>query len=361
MRRTANLAGVTMTLVALSAASLGVACSGGEDGGRQLNGANGSGSGSGNGTGGSTVLPGSGGGTVLPGTGSGSGTGGIPNQECNDTTGKCTCINVAVFGTQATYGAVPGSDGVSAIQAWLNENSSAEVQLFREKPAITAEFLEQFQVIILEDPRAVAKGAKWVYSAEEIAAVETWVRNLSAAGQPRGIISLTGYSDDGNEVDPTNALLAFSGMQYVPNSDTLGSSSDSCGYCLGNSVAETQWTAGHMITENIVAVGAFHGRAINVTGADVQTISTTGTTVLGAAAQVGAGRVFMFHDEWVTYNSQWDGAGLQNDCRTVDVNHSCYGVHPSTSYQTSTFWYNALRWVSGDPVCFDITDPSIIK
>ena len=29
-----------------------------------------------------------------------------------------------------------------------------------------------------------------------------------------------------------------------------------------------------------------------------------------AATGVDAGRVFVFHDEWITYNSQWTGAGL---------------------------------------------------
>ena len=230
------------------------------------------------------------------------------------------------------------------------------MQLFHEKPAITADFLAQFDVIILEDPRAVKDGPKWAYTADEIAAVEAWVR-----GGPHGIIALTGYSADAGEIDPTNQLLAFSGLQYT-TTDTLGTNPDTtCGYCLGNSVPEKEWNAAHLISKNITAVGAFHGRAITVNNPAAETVTTTGTTILGASVQVDQGRVFMFHDEWVTYTSQWDGTGLTDDCRTLDANHTCKNVHPSLTYQTSTFWYNALRWVSGEPQCFDINDETIIK
>ncbi len=350
--------------VVVTALALGVACSGEEGTGRQIDGnrpPGGSGSGSGSGTGGA-ILGSGGGGVILPGTGS-TGSGGSATREPKcDEAGKCSCINIAVFGQQGAFGAVPGMDGVSAIQQWLNENSSAAAALFREKPAITAEFLSQYDVIILEDPRSVKDGPKWQYSAEEIAAVETWIRT-APDGLARGIISLSGYSADAAEVDPTNALLAFSGMQYVAGSDTLGSSTDTCAYCLGNSVPQREWNAAHPISANISAVGAFHGRSVTVSGA-AETVSTQGTTILAAAAQVDLGRVFMFHDEWVTYNSQWNGQGLTNNCLTeyeTDPNHACRQVHPSTTYQTSTFWYNALKWVSGDPQCFDITDPTIIK
>lgn len=306
---------------------------------------NGSGSVGNTGTGSITIGPDSG----------GNGTGGR-EAKC-DAMGNCTCINVAVFGQQGNFGAVPGMDGTSAIQAWLNTNSSAEVALFRDKPAINADFLAQFDVIILEDPRAVKDGPKWSYGPDEIAAVEAWLR-----GGAKGIIALSGYSADAAEVDPTNALLAFSGLQYVAGSDTLGSASGQCAYCLGNSVSETEWNTAHPIAANITAVGAFHGRSVTVNNAAAVTVSTAGSTVLGATVQVDQGRVFMFHDEWVTYTSQWNGAGLQDDCRTIgDPNHSCLNVHPSTTYQTSTFWYNALRWVSGEPQCFDIMDDSIIK
>ncbi len=334
-------------------ATFAIACGGGEDEKRTLD--NGGGSTTGTGSVSGTGSLGTGTGSVLlPGSGGGDGSGG--REAVCDAMGNCTCINVAVFGQQGNYGAVPGMDGTSAIQAWLNENSSADVQLFHDKPAINAEFLAQFDVIILEDPRATKDGPKWVYGADEIAAVEAWVR-----GGPRGIIALSGYSADQGEVDPTNQLLAFTGMQYVGSSDTLGSASGSCAYCLGNSVSETGWNTAHPIAKNITAVGAFHGRSINITGQGVETISTDGATVLGAVAQVDQGRVFMFHDEWVTYTSQWDGTGLQNDCRALDANHMCLNVHPSTTYQTSTFWYNSLRWVSGEPQCFDINDETIIK
>lgn len=284
------------------------------------------------------------------------------DPRCDDQ-GNCTCINIGMIGRNGTYGAVPGQDTNAALVAWLNENSSAAAQSHTTQPALNAEFLASYDVIILqalETPTTdTAPGTQWQFSAEEVAAFEAWVR---AGG---GVIALTGYGSFPDEAMTTNALLTFSGLQYAGLTgpgDTMneGSCPDECCYCYGASIPSTGWLATHPISANLRAVGAYYGRSITAP-ATAEAVARTGTMTLGATVQLDAGRVFMFHDEWVTYTSQWDGTDLVDDCRQEPETYPCHDKHPANDYQVPQFWYNALKWVSGDVSCFDIRDPEIIK
>jgi hypothetical protein len=296
-------------------------------------------------------------------TTSSDGAGGTAPRDlrCDENGQNCVCINIGMFGRLGTYGAVPGMDSNAALEAWLDANSSAAADTMLTKPTLTAEFLANYDVIILQALESLeGAGQQWQFSADEIAAFEAWVR---AGG---GVISLMGYGAYPDEAGPTNALLAFTGLQYsglTGPGDTADPDTcpNECCYCLGNSIATTGWDATHPISANITAVGAFWGRSITM-GANTQLVAKVGSKTFGATAQVDAGRVFAFHDEWVTYTSQWDGTGLEDDCRDItDPNHSCLDVHPSTEYQVPQFWYNSLRWASGDVACFDINNDDIIK
>ena len=337
----------------------GLAACGSDEGTRKVGGGSSPGAGaSGNGDGsGATGNQGTGS-TLLPPDGTGGTDDGGREVVCNDD-GVCTCIGIAVFGRQGTYGAVPGSDGTSAIEAWLNENSNAAVQSYQQKPAITPEFFEGLDVILLEAMETQeGAGNQWQFTPDELATFEAWVRGGG------GVIALTGYGGFPSEVEPTHALIGFSGLAYAGLTgpgDTATAADDTCAYCRGNSYSQGGWNSAHPIAREITAVGALYGRSVSVPP-DGEIVAQAGAQVFGATVQVDAGRVFMFHDEWVTYTSQWDGSSLENDCRTIDdPNHSCLGVHPTTTYQVPQFWYNALRWVSGDPECFDIEDPVIVR
>ncbi len=277
-----------------------------------------------------------------------------------DEAGNCACINIGMLGRFPNYGAVPGSDDTEALNGWLNTNSSATVDAFVTKPALTEEFLANYDVLILQAlENAEGAGNQWQFSADEKSTFEAWVR------QGGGVIALQGYGGDPAEATPTNELLAFTGLQYTgltgPGDTALpGSCPNECCYCLGNSIPTTGFDPAHPISANITAVGSYYGRSISAP-ADAQIVASSGNIVYGATVQVDNGRVFMFHDEWVTYSSQWNGTGLQTDCRTLDMNHSCYNVHPSNNYQVPQFWYNSLRWASGNVTCFDIRSDEIVK
>lgn len=296
---------------------------------------------------------------VLTGDGDGDvgdGDGGREPECTIDETGNksCVCIKVATWGALGAYGAVPGMDGTDAITAWLNSNSTGEADYFATKPAITAEFLAAYDVIILQDLSG------WpAFTPDEIAAFDAWISTARGELPGGGVISLNGYSANGSEMTNVNTLLASTGMSYVPNSDTSGNNTGvMCAYCYGNSVPQAGWTD-HPITLNLTQVGAFHGRSI--TPGDAQIVAQTADGVVGAAKQMGAGRVFMFHDEWVTYNSQWTGEGITGaeSCHD-DPNNTCYGHGPAEQYSSAQFWYNSLIWAASDPTCFEIEDPNII-
>jgi len=240
-------------------------------------------------------------------------------------------------------------DGQDAITAWLNEKSTGEAEYFATKPALMGETLANYDIIVLQNLNG------WTFTADEKAAFEAWVR---AGG---GVMSLAGYSDQPSEVTPTNDLLAFSGLSYVGLSgagDISTSPKETCAYCLGNSDAQGGWEAAHPISANITAVGALWGRSVSAGTGD--TVATWDGKRAGATVDLDAGRVFLFHDEWVTYNSQCDGSSLSQDCRT-NGDQACATAHPTLTYQIPQFWYNAIRWLTHEPTCFDIRDMTIVK
>lgn len=89
-------------------------------------------------------------------------------------------------------------------------------------------------------------------------------------------------------------------------------------------------------------------------------VASDGAAVLGATQTFDAGRVFLFFDEWVTYSSQWTQAmgagGFTPDASCSDPNNVCNGRTPNAGYQVPQFWYNALKWASGNDTCFDFTE-----
>lgn len=290
----------------------------------------------------------------------GGNTGGTQGEvECttDPVTGEkvCVCVKLVTWGGLGTYGAVPGMDGQDAIGAWLNENSTGDADYTAAKPAITAEYLAAYNIIVIQDI------SSWpAFTAEEKAAFEAWVRGGG------GVMSLNGYSANGNEMANVNDLLAFTTMSYVASSDTSNEADRAallgvCEDCYGASVPQAGWST-HPIGLNVKKVGAFHGRAVTAGSGEV--VAQEGVNVLGAAAGVDAGRVFVFHDEWITYNSQWTGAGLVTDCRQQEFsgpNQECLMEHPVLQYTLPQFWYNSLKWLSGDKACFDIEDGTIVK
>ncbi len=292
------------------------------------------------------------------------GTGGAPamiNEDSGivcDNTGKCTCINIAEFGKTGTFGAVQGQDGSTVFQDWLNSKSTAKVDVYDTRTTLTPDLLSKYQVIILQDLTNIVAYSQqsdyWTYSADEVQAVADWVKNGGA------IISLTGYfSDNAYEITPTNQLLAFSGISYNAD-DILGSCPSGICYCWGGSVPITAWNRNEQMTQQINSVGAFRGRSINAQ-ADATVFATYDGKNAAVGKKIGKGRVFVFADEWVTYNSQWNDTSLSQPASNYDDPYNpCNGHKPSQELQIAQFWFNTISWCQ--PVvasCFRIDEPSV--
>ncbi len=274
--------------------------------------------------------------------------------------GDATCARIGMFGRPPSYGAMQGgADNTDALRDWLNAHVKAgtTVDVVTTDTAITSDLLGKYDIVILQALEQREGGPYWNFSAAELATFESWVRAGGA------VIALTGYGAQATEVNPTNQLLAFTGMAYNTD-DAFATCPDNCCYCAGSSIPVHGWHADHPIAANISAVGAFHGRTIQA--GDAALVASEGAAVYGATKELDAGRVFLFFDEWVTYSSQWTQAtgagGFTPDASCSDANNVCYGRTPADGYQVPQFWYNALKWATGNATCFDFTsDVSVVR
>jgi hypothetical protein len=307
-------------------------------------------SGSGSGsylTSGSTVGPI----TDAGGTASASDSGRQP--RCTDA--GCTCFNIASIGHLGSYG-----NGSTELINWLNTESSATVALYQTKPTLTMDFLNQYDVIILQwlSDGNGGRNTYWQFSQTEVQNLGAWVQ---AGG---GLITLSGFEPTTGEVGPLNNLLSFSDISYNTD-DILGTCPGAlmCS-CWGNTVPVGPWAPGP-IGDNITQVGAYHGRSINPGSATVDALGDDdgGNVVYAAHETFGAGHIFSWCDEWVTYTSQWIGvpAGDGGTDPYTDPTNACYQQSASQVFQVPQFWYNAISYAAQATSCsFSINNPKII-
>ncbi len=274
-------------------------------------------------------------------------------ERCDDA-GTCACMNVSSLGKVAHYGG--NSDSTDAFQQYLNTKSNARMTLLTNRTRLSAELLASSDVIILQALEDSEYVGFWSYGQDEIDALAAWVR----AGN--GLIALTGYGGAPDEVDPDNQLLAFAGISYG-KSDTFASCPDNFCYCTDSSIPFSGWVSGSFLGAHLTAagggpgaVGLLHGRPITcVDTADgpCQIVARDPQAgVVGAAKQVGKGRVFVWSDEWVTYTSQWGAVNTHGP--------DCAGHTAGEIYDVPQFWYNVLHWLLPDASCFRIADPVIV-
>jgi len=278
----------------------------------------GSGSGSGGQVGGTIVIP-TGGLVVVPtgGTAGGTRPGNGTPETCNgvddddngivddldkDKDGVCDCIRIATLGEVGTWG-----QG-DVFGAWLTARASDGAKSLG-KQVITDDLIKNFQVIVVQSVREGVIGR--VYSDDEVKALENWVR---AGG---GLMTLIGFYDP-IEVQNVNRLLAPYGMNYG-NKRMLPR--------VGNvTVPITEFSA-HPITASVKSVGVDNGYEPQGAGT---VYAKGGGYQVGLAQTVDKGRVDLWGDEWITYNSEWT-------------------QHPD--YQVELFWVNTIKWLTPTNVC----------
>jgi hypothetical protein len=130
-----------------------------------------------------------------------------------------------------------------------------------------------------------------------------------------GVMTTIGYTnDEAAEVVNVNKLLSNLGMGYSTTQ-------------LGLSGNVQNWDM-HPVTDGITNI--FTDNGVDPDGPSGMTIAHGGSDVALQVAQADAGRVAVWGDEWITYDSEWA------DVKGQQVEH---------------FWLNLLKWLSPPTQC----------
>ncbi len=353
-RRPATLPGLAL----LGCLGLGAAvgCAGIQGGGGAAPGHGSAGGSTGGNSAGSTGSIGSGGSLSRATGGAGGTTAQVGPSDGGEKVGcdggdACMCppFKLAVIGRPGKWGANPGGDPDTALQDWLTGSSAgtAQVDNFTSRPALTPDFLARYSVIILaalgDDSN---DGPWWTFTTDEAAAFRAWVENGG------GVITLSGYSTSSAEVMPLNQLIGFSGITYTGDGDWVDcADAQTCNCTHSNTLSNwnrTDPVVGQLST-GVTYVGFTNGRTITAPSTAHVAATASGGAAALVGELVGKGRVLAYGDEWITYTSQWTGAGNPS---ANDPN--CAGYLPQDKYQMAQFWYNMIRWSQPAASCFTI-------
>jgi hypothetical protein len=210
--------------------------------------------------------------------------------------GICDCLAIGILGG-------PGANPSSSFQAWLTSRGTTVMRVGVDGTAtVDAAFLAPFDILVLD----------WLpreYTAAEAAAL----RDFVDAGN--GVMVMTGH-DGGADRMRAGSLLVAIGAEYLPG--------------LVNGPVTT--FDPHPLTTGLASVTFAGGYHVATTAA-----LGTGTSAIvarlpggpaGIALERGTGRVYVWGDEWVEFDSEW-----------------------STMPMITQFWINALGWLAPTNVC----------
>jgi hypothetical protein len=218
--------------------------------------------------------------------------------------GVCDCLKVATLGNPGTVGAG------DVFQGWLNGKSTNGAESLGQQE-LTAALLSRFQILIIQNAQEPIVGRS--FSAAETEAVRAWVNNGG------GLMSLIGYAGP-SEIQNVNRLLTPFGVTY--GSDQILPKQG------GMTIPIRQW-AMHPISQGVTRVGVDNGYPVRGGGTLVAWEPNPGQWDVGRAVEVGTGHVFVWGDEWITFNSEWSQPG----------------------YQVERFWLNTLKWLTPRNQC----------
>ncbi len=202
------------------------------------------------------------------------------DNDCNGFTddldvggdGIYDCLSIALLGA-------PGVNPTSDFEAWLSSNGVTVVRLHATGTAsISATTLAPYDIVIVD--RLIRS-----YQPAEAALLEAWVANGG------GLMAMSGYTGGAVDIDRPNSLLADVGVSYVPG--------------LLNGPVTT--FVPHAITSSITSVTFNGGFRVAATAPGAQFIASLASGPVAVVDERGAGRVFLWGDEWIEFNSVWQG------------------------------------------------------
>jgi hypothetical protein len=227
--------------------------------------------------------------------------------------GVCDCLKIATLGGLGGWGAG------DVFKYWLNERSSSGYDSL-ENTTLTEEVLSKYQVIVAR--RIALSGARGqpavhAYTEAERTAMANWIRGGG------GFMTTSGMFNTSDENINVNSLVAFAGMNY----DTTSGNS---AYSVNGGI--TDWST-HPTTENVLSANIVNGWEPRGNGIVVGRDSGGHTALL--VHTIDSGRIAMWGDEWITYDSEW-----KNTTLTIE-----------------RLWLNLLKWLSPPDNCqVDIPD-----
>jgi hypothetical protein len=234
--------------------------------------------------------------------------------------GVCDCLNIATIGHIG-----PWSNGGNIFASWLDARSPLGAVALADDE-LTSEKLAPFQIIVVLhaatesiENKGVTTPAHHAFADSEVDAFDAWVRGGG------GVMTTIGYTgNEANEVLNVNKLLSKLGMGY--STDKLGLS--------GN---VSTWLP-HPVTDGISNIFTDNGVEPDVSQGMTVASGSDGKPAL-QVSQLDDGRVAVWGDEWVTYDSEW-----------ADVE----------GQQVELFWLNLLKWLSPPAQC-QVPIPSRVK
>jgi hypothetical protein len=215
--------------------------------------------------------------------------------------GICDCLRIATLGARGTAGIG------DVFASWLSSKSDAGATDLAGA-TLTSSLLAGYQVVVVQDVHSIGRD----YSADEVAALKAWVEGGG------GVMTLIGYADSSERTN-ANLLLAPFGISYGPEPILAKTG--------GSTVPITEWTKPHPLTADVTTVGVDNGYPVNGGGT---LIARGGGWDVARAATPGKGHVFVWGDEWITFDSEWKD-------------------HPD--YQVERLWLNAIKWLTPAKEC----------
>ncbi len=189
--------------------------------------------------------------------------------------GICDCLNIALIGNQ-------GSNPSSQFQTWLEDQGTEVVRISTiPNEVLDKAALNDKDIIILD---YLIRS----YTPDEQAAVQTWVE---AGG---GLMAMTGFTNVQFVADRPNSLTGPMGLGYNTSKGFFG--------------GPVTNFAPHEITKDLTSISFYGGLFIDIVEDGVgvnKTIMTLPQGPVGVVQDRGAGRLFLFGDEWIEFDSEW--------------------------------------------------------
>jgi hypothetical protein len=208
--------------------------------------------------------------------------------------GICDCLAIALVGTS-------GSLAASQFQQWLIDRGTSADRI--DPPLVDATVLDAYDVVILDQLTRE-------YTPAEAAAFDDWV---SAGG---GLMAMTGHT--ANPVSAQqwpNGILGPMGLVYQGELLVTGPVTDFLPHPITMGLTSVTFTGGFEVFATIAGQSDVVARF-------------PGMIPIAQAQERGAGKVFVWGDEWIEYDSEW--AALP---------------------EITLLWTNIFAWLTPTSVC----------